>query len=429
MALATAGTWVYFVRFGSARIDTGTGAFLLASAVSGVGLIVAGVCAIRLRADRLSWRALWIGALAAQGLALPALALTSSDVYTALAFGNIGLSGHSPYATSPSTLTGSPLLALVPRRWAGDPSPYGPLFHPVVVLAAAVGSWLRSPFWASFYAYKALLLAAIGGGLVIAARHLRTADPSHGRETFALLALSPLLAWEIAAQGHNDGLLFLAAIGFLAAATAGRQLIAVAALAAGVMVKYALAPLLGLYLLVVARGSPGRAVVLALFALALAAAAFAPEWQVLTFRSVLPMVGGETARHAHSLTDLVCGVLERVGRPAASATAYRILSLASALLCTGLLLRAAWRARTVPQLGRGYLHFLMALYLTAPWFQPWYVSWALPFLIVEPNREWRRFVALFSVVTVVQWAAPLDPVTTVIGDAWATWRLWTLRNT
>src|SRR3954469_2576947 len=184
MALATAGTWIYFARVGSPRIDTSTGAFLLASAVSGLGLIVVGACALRLDADRLSWRALWAGTFAVHALALPALALTSSDVYTALAFGAIDLSGHSPYVTSPSTLAGSPLLALVPPRWAADPSPYGPLFHPVVAVAAALGAWLRSPFWVPFYAYKALLLASVGGGLAIAARHLRTADPSHARETF-----------------------------------------------------------------------------------------------------------------------------------------------------------------------------------------------------------------------------------------------------
>ena len=79
-------------------------------------------------------------------------------------------------------------------------------------------------------------------------------------------------------------------------------------------------------------------------------------------------------------------------------------------------------------LARGYLRFLFALYLTAPWFQPWYVVWALPFLLVERDPRWRRFVALFAVVSVVQWAAPLDPVTTVAGDGWAAWQLWRLRR-
>jgi hypothetical protein len=96
------------------------------------------------------------------------------------------------------------------------------------------------------------------------------------------------------------------------------------------------------------------------------------------------------------------------------------------VVCAAVLLAVAWRARTLEALARGYLLFLFALYLTAPWFQPWYVIWALPLLLVEPSAPWRRFVAIFSVVTVVQWAAPLDPITTVAGDVWAAYRIWSL---
>jgi hypothetical protein len=216
---------------------------------------------------------------------------------------------------------------------------------------------------------------------------------------------------------------FLSLVAFLAAAGAGREAAAVIALSAGVAVKYALSPLLGLYLLFVARRSLGRAAALTALAVAVVAAAFAPELHAVNLRAVLPMLGGESARHAHSLTDLVCLVLDGLGHPAASQLAYRALSAASALLCAGLLVRAALRARSLEELAHGYLLFLFALYLTAPWFQPWYVTWALPFLLVEPDPRWRRFLGLFAVVTVAQWAAPFDPVTTVIGDAWAAWRI------
>ena len=35
---------------------------------------------------------------------------------------------------------------------------------------------------------------------------------------------------------------------------------------------------------------------------------------------------------------------------------------------------------------------------------------------------------VFAVVTVAQWALPLDPVSTVAGNAWAAVRLWQLRR-
>ena len=428
IALATAGTWLRFALEGTLRIDTRTPSFLVASAVSGAGLLLTGVCALRLapRASGLAWRSLWGWALAVQATAAAALALTSSDVFTSLAFGALSLSGRSPYRHAPSELVASPLRALVPDRWAGDPTPYGPLFTPFARAAAWFGDRAGAPLWGTFFAYKVVLTGAVLLALLIAARHLRAARPASAAESFVVLALGPLVAWEIPAQGHNDALLLLAVVAFLAAAAAGREALAATVLAAGVAVKYALAPLLGLYLVLVARRSPRRAAGLAVLSLAVVGAAFAPEWREVTLRAVTPMVGGEAARHAHSLTDLVCLALEALSLPGASLVAYRALSAASALLCAALLLRTAWRARTLEQLAHGYLLFLLAIYLTAPWFQPWYVCWALPLLLVEPDPRWRRFLAVFAVVTVVQWAAPLDPLSTVLGDAWAATCVWRL---
>jgi hypothetical protein len=428
IALASAGTWLRFALERTLRIDTHTSAFVLASALSGAGLALSGVCSLRLapRAARMSWRELCGWTLAVQGLAFGALALTSSDVFTNLCFGALSLAGLSPYTHAPVALGESPLVALVPQRWAHDPSPYGPLFHPFLALAAFVGEGTRAPLWGTFFSYKAILLAAAMAAFVLAGRHLRRTRPAEAAETFAVVALGPLFAWEITAQGHNEGLLYLAVVAFVAAAAARREALGVAALAAGVAVKYALAPLLGLYVLLVARRSVTRALTLAVVAALVLGAALLPEWRSVTLRAVTPMIGGESARHAHSLTDLVCLVLDALALPRASLVAYRALSLASALLCAGLLLRTALSARTLEELAHGYLLFLFALYLTAPWFQPWYVTWALPLLLVEPSAQWRRFVAVFSVVTVVQWAAPLDPVTTVAGDLWAAYRIWSL---
>jgi hypothetical protein len=428
--LASAGTWLRLALERTPRLDTHTAPFVIACAVSGAGLALGGACALRLapRADRLSWRALWGWAVAVQLCAWAGVALTSSDVFGNLAFGALRLAGRSPYAHAPASLAPSPFALAVSARWANDPSPYGPLFHPVVAAAVWLGERTSQPFWAAFFAWKGLLVAASLGALAIAARHLRAHRPDDARAIFATLALSPLLAWEIPSQGHNDGLLLLASVAFLAAAAAGRERWASAALGAGVAVKYVLAPLLGLWLLLLARRAPRRALAAAAAAALVLGAAFALEARHLTLRSVLPMLGGETARHAHSITDLVCLALDALGRPDAAARAYRVLSAASSAVCGAALLAAAWRARTLVDLARGWLLFLFALYLTAPWFQPWYVCWAMPVLLVEPSERWRGFVALFAVLTVVQWAVPLDPVTTVIGDAWAAARLWTLHR-
>jgi hypothetical protein len=231
----------------------------------------------------------------------------------------------------------------------------------------------------------------------------------------------------VAGQGHNDGLLFFATVAFAVAARAERRAFATLALVAGVAIKYALAPLLGLYLLATARRSFPRALALGALAVAALAAAFLPERHDLTLTAVLPLLGGgEAGRHAHSLTDLACLVFDGLGWTRASVLAYRSLSALSAAFCAALLVRAALVSRTLEQLARAYICFLFALYLTAPWFQPWYVLWALPLVLLEADARWRRFIALFAMLAVVQWAAPLDPFTTVAVDAWAAWRLWRL---
>lgn len=429
MALAVAGSWLRPALGGGVRIDTHALPFVAGVVLAGAGLALAGLCALRLapRAGALSWRALLGLAAAQQAVALGALALTSSDVFTNLAFGALSLRGLSPYLHAPAELAGSPLLGLVPPRWASDPTPYGPLFHPLVRLAAWVGERCRSPLWACLLAYKALLALAVLGALALAARHLaRREPPGEARSAFALVALVPVLAWEVTGQGHNDGLLFLSGVAFVTAAAAGRDALATVALAAGVAVKYAAAPLLALFLLLRARRAPGKALRLALVALGVLAVAFAWEGRGLTLRAVLPMVGGEAARHAHSLVDLVCLALDGLGLPDASRAAYRVLSAASTLLCLALLGRAALRATSLEALARGYLVFLFGLYLTAPWFQPWYASWALPLLLLERDPAWRRFTAAFAAVQMAAWALPLDPVTNVAIDAWAAVRLWRL---
>ena len=294
MALGAAGSWLRLGLDGTPTIDTHRWSFVLSSALAGAGLVLAGACALRLasRAAALGWAFLGWAALGAHGLALFALPLTSSDVYTNLALGELTLRGLSPYAHSPAALGSSALLDAVPARWVNDPTPYGPLFHPFVRLAAWSGRALGSPLWGSFFTWKLVLAGAVGLALAIAARHLKARAGEDARETFALLALSPLLAWEVTAQGHNDGLLFLSLVAFLAAASSGHARTAVVSLALGVAVKYALAPLLGLYLLLLARTSWRRAAALAILAGAVLAAAFAPESRNVNLRAVLPMVGG-----------------------------------------------------------------------------------------------------------------------------------------
>ncbi len=429
MVVAAAGSWLRFALERTLRIDTHTGAFLVATAVSGSGLIVTGICSLRLSriAGRIPWRTLWRWAVAVQVCGFLALALTSTDLFMTLCTGALSLTGLSPYTTTPVALGASPFVAPVATEpWMHAYSPYGPLFHRIVAAVAAIGLHSGSPVWVGTWTFKALMLVAVLLALAIAARHLRRTGSVAAAEIFAVIALGPLVAWEVPGQGHNDGLLLLFLVAFVAAAARDRPFLATAAVAAASSIKWPIAPLLCLYLIVVGRSSWRRAALLALMSAGIFLAAGAPEWRSINLRAVYAVLGADPRRHAHSLIDLVALVLDRLGQPSATSLAVRVLSTASMLLCLAVLARTAVRARSLVDLGRGYLLFLLALYLTAPWFQPWYTCWALPFLLVEPDPRWRRFVALYVVLTVVQWVAPLDPVTTVAVDLWAAMRVWKL---
>jgi hypothetical protein len=72
-------------------------------------------------------------------------------------------------------------------------------------------------------------------------------------------AIESRIAWEIGGQAHNDGLLLVAIMLFVAAAVEGRSLLATLALTAGFCAKVTLAPILALHLVFVARTKGPRA--------------------------------------------------------------------------------------------------------------------------------------------------------------------------
>jgi hypothetical protein len=119
-------------------------------------------------------------------------------------------------------------------------------------------------------------------------------------------------------------------------------------------------------------------------------------------------------------------VLAPVG-PGAQEQAVR----ASFILCLGVCAVAfahAVRARTTPQMLRGALVFLLAWDMTIPTFQPWYVSWLLPFAVAEQDPRWRRLVGIYAFGSVLTWAAPIDPFSTMAVNGYVVWQMAKLRR-
>jgi hypothetical protein len=429
LLLASAATWARFLAEGSLRLVPNTQASRLARAVVGVALLWVGLAALRWfeRTERHNVTRLQRASLVLQLCALPALALTSSDIFSNLAYAALSALGKNPCLLGPSALGQGPVLALVSPRWADTPSAYGPILNLLGWLAGQIGRLLDSPVWGAGAAYKLLMAAATAGAIVCAAKTARALGTRAAAQGFTVVALSPLLAWELTAQGHNDAVMVCALCAFAWAAARGKDGLGALALGVGVLAKAGIAPLLLLWLVVMWRRSPRRAFGWAAVLTVLAVLAWAPFWAGWeTLRGVGATAGADLDRHANSLQDLLFFILTPLW-PAVKAPLFRSFQIASFAVLGAGTLWAAVKVSDAAGLARAGIVILLGYFLTTPWFQPWYVTWLLPLCLLERDPRWQRLVARYAVISVVQYAVRLDPYTTVIGNLWIAYqwlRLW-----
>jgi hypothetical protein len=229
---------------------------------------------------------------------------------------------------------------------------------------------------------------------------------------FFYFSHNPLLAWETSGQGHNDAVLICCLLGFILAARADRPQLAVCLLTAAALLKAAALPVLALYLLFVARRSWPKALWLALLSAIVAALIFAPIWEGLsTLRGTFLQLGGDPTRHTRSFVDMFCYPARLFGGPALEALLFKVgLVITSAALLL-VFLRSSLRLREVKDVFHGSLVVLFASCLLTPWSQPWYATWLLPFAMIDEARPWRDAIALYAVLSLVQYGAPADPYT------------------
>ncbi len=163
--------------------------------------------------------------------------LFSRDVYSYLAQGTILHLGANPYHTPPQALAGlgrQHVLGAVSPFWRHTTAPYGPLFLGLVsVIVSVTGSHLV----AGVLAIRGLELLGVVATAVSVPRIARSLGASVGRGLW-LAVLSPLLALELIAPGHNDVLMIGLLTAGVAAALRGQPMwgIALCALAATIKV-------------------------------------------------------------------------------------------------------------------------------------------------------------------------------------------------
>ena len=364
-------------------------------ALVGLGLAGAAVLFLKawLAAPRQPLGGLLPLALVMHAVCFAALPCTSNDIFSNLAYGRELLAGLNPFHDLPVDLGADPILPYVGSVWTHWSTCYGPL----TTMIAAVAAW-PAGIVVPMLLFKLVMLACSLATVLLAYDVCRACLlPKHAAQAFILLAWNPLLAWEVSGQAHNDGLLVLALAVFVWAAVRHWQWLAAAALIAGFYLKFAALPLIGLYGLYVGRQRLARSLLMGVALVAVGVVLFAPFWRGTA--TLEPALLASTASHdylANSLTMFVVGA-GRLIDPQAAPALFRIVMLATRIVCLVLAVFFAFRARSVTRVIQDGLVFLLVFEcLGMGWFQPWYATWLLPLAVACRSARLQWIVAVYT---------------------------------
>jgi hypothetical protein len=331
-------------------------------------------------------------------LALPGL--FSQDVFSYIAYGRAAAVYQlDPYIWPPSVLRDS-VVDWVANVWRTYPSPYGPVWVDVQWLLARLGSGLS--FADQALVYRGLASALLLVNLAVVWRLLGRLTPlhtSHRITSFAAVAWSPLILFEVAGNAHNDVLMVtFTLVGLVLFSASSRGLRANFALSLGALVKY-LSGLglvwLGLAAAARARTWPGRigrVGLLILVSVAIAGLLAAP-W--LDLPDALDPLLNETARvgYVNSLPDAL--VLMFANAAGIAVDPARAIERVVIVACFAVYLlwevRQVWRDPNRGGIARALARSsLVYVLLVSTSVQTWY--FCLP-LTVALALGWRRRIA------------------------------------
>jgi len=403
--LCTAATWLHYLWSGSLALknfpfDTPT---FVTSCISVFGVLALGACclAVYYNASVDGLRKMLPWAIVTHLCLLPALPLHSTDLYSYLAFGELAARGFDPQVATSSALGHSPVMSL--HNWPNTPSVYGPVANASMALIGNVGAWFGSPLWAAGIAYKLFMgLLDVASVLLIYDVAVRANTPE-STKGFVLFALNPL-AWQIAAEGHNDGLIVFFGALYVWSLRRNREVLGVVALVLGTLAKFVLLPVLGFHVWAALKRSFPRGLAVGTLALALLVLAYVVTWSGwdVELHTWSRMFSG-VAPYGLSLAAFIVKSLTRLGAPLEVQTwVFAICVWTSRALIIGVMLLALWRMRSIDNVFEaGFLLYLTIL-STAALHAPWYMVWLLPFAAVQVHEHWR---ALALVITAL--AAPV----------------------
>jgi hypothetical protein len=320
--------------------------------------------------------------------------ITAADIFEYIAYARVTVHhGLNPHLFRPMDFPDDPLMRY--SAWPHITSPYGPVW---TYLSTAIGVLSGSSLLTYLLLFKGLALVVhlLNSALIYAS--LNRWRPSYALSGAVLYAWNPLVLYESAAGGHNDGLVVFFILLAIYLYLRGQFSLAIPAATLACLVKIPMAIVVPLFVVGGWRALAGerdrlRTVVAGVtMAVALVVLLHAPWWE--GWRSL-----GWLARENLFTSSFATLAVLTLQRWVEDAELSRGLVRNTVLGLFGLFY--AWRLVRLRGETRQFLEGLywtvfVFLCLAVLWFQPWYVVWLVALGAIVASEGIARLTMLFS---------------------------------
>jgi hypothetical protein len=334
--------------------------------------------------SRMAWGIVMASSLLSALILIFMFPIGAADLFDYIVHGRIfGVYGANPFLSTGRQFASDPFYPYM--GWRDWPSVYGPLWALIGGTAARLAA---DGVIANVLVFKLFIGAFFFASILVVAATLQRVAPDYALAGVVLLAWNPIVLYETFGNGHNDIVMVFWILLATWLITERRFTMAVLALIAGGLIKYAplfLLPVAGLLALRDLQGMRARLTFIILTGIStagLVALSYLPFWEGLKTLTVL--------KHQNLVTTSLPAALSAWLEPVWGAALTNTILNWATIVATGLIVLwrslCAWDDRSRFSFARNAFWILMGyLLFTCPWFQEWYTIWPIAIAAVIPS--------------------------------------------